>query len=267
MSAPAWNGVEYRGYAFTEQEIETAIPNFNQSVLDIKKSYWQDKLLNVRDYINKALDAVFKDSNAWQQIMGGRAVPRYTNFVNPNYARATLIQLKYRTKLLAAYDKWKQNKDKAFQEGGAFEQGVQSGADFYAQGVKIVYRLTGARPLGLGPAVKVFMVASGMRPPLLEGKDTLTGEPRNLFFSDTLYFVGYAVIPAIVEAAVYANYAHLAGDANLRDQILGDISNDVKELLTRLAADDVQIDDFRVAYDENVENYYVYLKASPKATA
>ena len=118
--------------------------------------------------------------------------------------------------------------------------------------------------LGLGPAVKAFLIISGIQPPLDSRRDTLTGQVRNLLFSDTLYFVGYAAIPAIVEATVYANYAHMAGETQERDNILNEISNEVKELLTRLAADDVQIDAFKVGYDSNVNNYYVYLKASPK---
>lgn len=264
MSAPAWPGVEYKGYAFTEDDLNQVIEQLGDNILNVKKQYWKDKLLNVQDYINKALDAVFSDENAWKQIMGGRAAPRYAQFVNPNYARAGMILLKHRVKLLASYNKWKTNKDAAFQAGGAFEQGVQAADDYYAQGVKIVYRMTGVRPLGLGPAVKAFLIISGIQPPLDSRRDTLTGQVRNLLFSDTLYFVGYAAIPAIVEATVYANYAHMAGETQERDNILNEISNEVKELLTRLAADDVQIDAFKVGYDSNVNNYYVYLKASPK---
>ena len=266
MSTPTWSGVEYKGYAFTENELNSIIESLGDTVLNIKKNYWKDKLLNVRDYINKALDSVFKDADAWKEIMTTRAVPRFQSFVNPNYPRATNILLKYRTKLPGAFNKWKTNKNAAFAEGGAFEKGVMGSADYYIEGVKIVYRMTGVRPLGLGPAPKAFMVISGIKPPIMEGKDTLTGEVRNLLFSDTLYFVGYAAIPAIVEAVVYANYAQLSGDAKLRDTILSDISAEVKDLLTRLAADDVQIDDFTVGYDENAQNYFVHIKASPKST-
>ena len=132
--------------------------------------------------------------------------------------------------------------------------------------MKIVYRMTGVRPLGLGPVTKAFLVIMGIQPPLDDAKDTLTGTVRNLLFSDTLAYVSYAIIPATVEAVVYANYAQEGGDAALRDKILSDISSEVEAFLSRLAADDVQIDDFTVGYDENMQNYYVHLKASPKST-
>jgi len=265
--------LEYRGYEYSEEELRTAVPQLGASPLDVKAGDWEANLKELRDYISRALDAVFEDKETWRSIMEARAVPAYSSFVNPQWPRAAKALLKYRVKLVTAYEKWKANKDRAYGEGGRFEQGVSAGVDAWKRMVVPVLKIVGVRPLGLGPIAKAFRLLMGLPAPIDTAeiapgvpRDSMSGKPVQVAYDPDIAFTVYAIIPKAVEAAVYSHYYREAGMAEEADKHLESVSGKVTEFLNRLKRPDIGDITFKLAYDGNIGRHYVYVRVEPPAT-
>ena len=265
--------LEYKGYEYSEEELRSAIPQLGASPVDVKAGDWEANLKELRDYISRALDTVFPSEEAWRDVMESRAVPGFASFVNPQWPRAPKALIKYRVKLVTAYGKWKTNKDKAFAEGGRFEQGVEAGVDTWKEMVIPVLKVVGVRPLGLGPIAKAFRLLLGLPAPIdateiAAGvpRDSMAGQPVQVVYDPEIAFTVYAIIPKAVEGVVYSHYYREAGMAGEADKHLENVSNKVAEFLNRLKRADIGNITFKLAYDTDVDRHYVYVKVEPPAT-
>jgi len=231
--------LEYKGYYEPLDSVPAEVLDEWETTLKAERarilSALQEKIPNATEFINKLANPAYQQ---WQ------------NFINPAWADADFIKLKYQVKLKTAYGSWSTGIQNAFAEGGTFETNVTSKKD-KLQKLRYVLGAVGLKYLiGWGPAYKAMAVITGdNRVSLYFGaNDSFTGNIVNAFPTNVVKFVRPMGIAILTQGLVIAQYAHEQGLASERDAVITAINakldNSVEKLIdtTAYSALDVSIE-------------------------
>ena len=246
--------LEYKGYYQPLDSVPDDVIAEWETTLKAERarilSALQEKISNATEFINKLANPAYQQ---WQ------------NFINPEWADADFIKLKYQVKLKTAYGSWSTGIQNAFAEGGTFETNVTAKKD-KLQKLRYVLGAVGLKhKIGWGPAYKAMAIVTGdHRISLYFGPDdSFTGNIVNAFPSNIVKFVRPVGIAILTQGLVIAQYAHEQGLASERDAVITAINskldNSVEKLIDTSAYSAL---DIGIEYDSIADKLAVHVTLS-----
>ena len=145
---------------------------------------WHNTLRYKREKIITNLKAVIPDETAFKERIADVAYARIGAVFNPNYPKYKRIMRRFRAKINLGADDFIKNVDRAFEAGGAFDQGVYQNLDKFKENATITWRVMGDKDKIFGPVPKTILALKGMGRVLDKvklAKDSVSGTPIAIF--------------------------------------------------------------------------------------
>ena len=188
---------------------------------------WENTFKGKRQKIITNLSRVVPDEDAYKDIIVKRSNEGYAEFVSPTHPDYNKIMLKRKVKMPARASDYITHRNEAFQEGGAFEQGITNNKDAFMNNVKVILRVVGDKDKIVGAIPKAQLI--------LLGKKALFEEVKNDTYDHVITstelkpFFKYRRTIATIVATLnyYLSYVVYAIDAGYDDTwIENNIVND-----------------------------------------
>jgi len=175
---------------------------------------WETTFKGKRTKVITNLQRVVPDEDAYNKVIVSRSNEEYGKFISESHPDYHKIMLKRKIKMPARATDYITNRNNAFAEGGAFENGVTANKNAFMNNVKVILRIVGDKDKVYGAIPKLSFALDGKKGLLEEIlNDTydhlITSTDLKRFFVKKQFKT--SVVSIINEALAYTVYAIDAG--------------------------------------------------------